>query len=108
MWASSDCKGGQERIFEGYPTFRMLRCARHALFDAFLTSVCVFVFVQGGGEALAEAMSHNTTLTECDIRMTDIEEQQVSIIDQMVWNNQYKMQKTSPREQLPPKYEAKF
>uniref|UniRef100_A0A3Q0RZM7 T-complex-associated-testis-expressed 1 n=1 Tax=Amphilophus citrinellus TaxID=61819 RepID=A0A3Q0RZM7_AMPCI len=56
-----------------------------------------------GGEALEEAMSQNTSLTECDIRLTDIEEKRVSIIDRMVWNNQFRTQETSPREHHTPK-----
>ncbi|XP_030577686.1 dynein regulatory complex subunit 5 [Archocentrus centrarchus] len=56
-----------------------------------------------GGEALEEAMSQNTSLTECDIRLTDIEEKRVSVIDRMVWNNQFRTQETSPREHHTPK-----
>uniref|UniRef100_I3JF46 T-complex-associated-testis-expressed 1 n=2 Tax=Oreochromis niloticus TaxID=8128 RepID=I3JF46_ORENI len=51
-----------------------------------------------GGNALEEAMSHNTSVTECNIHLTDIEERKVSVINQMVWNNQFRKQETSPRE----------
>uniref|UniRef100_A0A3B4H8W9 T-complex-associated-testis-expressed 1 n=2 Tax=Pundamilia nyererei TaxID=303518 RepID=A0A3B4H8W9_9CICH len=51
-----------------------------------------------GGNALEEAMSHNTSVTECNIHLTDIEERRVSVINQMVWNNQFRKQETNPRE----------
>lgn len=60
--------------------------------------VCVFAFVQVGGNALEEAMSRNTSVTECSIHLTDIEERRVSVINQMVWNNQFRKQETNPRE----------
>ncbi|XP_040016317.2 dynein regulatory complex subunit 5 [Gasterosteus aculeatus] len=41
-----------------------------------------------GGRALQEAMSHNTSVTECDIRLTQIDEQSVSFINKAVWTNQ--------------------
>ncbi|KAM7395193.1 hypothetical protein PAMA_006790 [Pampus argenteus] len=41
-----------------------------------------------GGKALEEAMSHNTSVTECDIRLTEVEEHSVSVINQVVWTNQ--------------------
>ncbi|XP_038583234.1 dynein regulatory complex subunit 5 [Micropterus salmoides] len=41
-----------------------------------------------GGKALEEAMSHNTNLTECDIRLTEVDERTVSVINQVVWTNQ--------------------
>lgn len=66
--------------------------------SAELLGVCMFAFVQVGGNALEEAMSHNTTVTECNIHLTDIEERRVSVINQMVWNNQFRKQETNPRE----------
>ncbi|XP_026197863.1 dynein regulatory complex subunit 5 [Anabas testudineus] len=42
---------------------------------------------EDGGKALEEAMSHNTSVTECDIRLTEVDEQIVSFINKMVWNN---------------------
>ncbi|XP_006792651.1 dynein regulatory complex subunit 5 isoform X1 [Neolamprologus brichardi] len=51
-----------------------------------------------GGNALEEAMSRNTSVTECSIHLTDIEERRVSVINQMVWNNQFRKQETNPRE----------
>ena len=44
--------------------------------------------VQDGGKALEEAMSHNTSVTECDIRLSEVDEQIVSSINQVVWTNQ--------------------
>ncbi|XP_029984870.1 dynein regulatory complex subunit 5 [Sphaeramia orbicularis] len=41
-----------------------------------------------GGKALQEAMSTNTTVTECDIRLTEVDESDVSLINQVVWSNQ--------------------
>ncbi|XP_047430522.1 dynein regulatory complex subunit 5 [Mugil cephalus] len=41
-----------------------------------------------GGKALEEAMCHNSSVTECDIRLTDADEQSVSSINQVVWTNQ--------------------
>ncbi|XP_034555186.1 dynein regulatory complex subunit 5 isoform X2 [Notolabrus celidotus] len=41
-----------------------------------------------GGKALEEAMSCNTIVTECDIRLTDIDEQSASFINQVVWTNE--------------------
>lgn len=46
------------------------------------------VFVQVGGKALAEAMVHNSTLTECDIRQTDIDETNAASINKAIWDNQ--------------------
>ncbi|KAM8832571.1 dynein regulatory complex subunit 5 isoform 2-T3 [Spinachia spinachia] len=43
---------------------------------------------EDGGIALGEAMSQNTSVTECDIRLTEIEEQSVSFINKVVWTNQ--------------------
>lgn len=43
-------------------------------------------------------MSRNTSVTECSIHLTDIEERRVSVINQMVWNNQFRKQETNPRE----------
>lgn len=44
--------------------------------------------VQDGGKALEEAMSDNTSVTECDVRLTDADEQSISFINQVVWTNQ--------------------
>ncbi|XP_076612259.1 dynein regulatory complex subunit 5 [Chaetodon auriga] len=41
-----------------------------------------------GGKALEEAMAHNTSLTECDIRLTEVDEQTVTFVNQVVWTNQ--------------------
>ena len=57
----------------------------------FPLSFPVFVFavlVQVGGKALAEAMSLNTSVTECDVRLTDVDEQSASCINKVVWANQ--------------------
>ncbi|XP_034999892.2 dynein regulatory complex subunit 5 [Hippoglossus stenolepis] len=43
---------------------------------------------EDGGKALEEAMSHNTSVTECDIRLSEVDEQIVSSINQVVWTNQ--------------------
>ncbi|XP_074471382.1 dynein regulatory complex subunit 5 [Sebastes fasciatus] len=51
-----------------------------------------------GGKALEEAMSHNTSVTDCDIRLTEIDEQSVSVINQVVLTNQSSEQKRRPRE----------
>lgn len=56
-----------------------------------LPSPCMCV--QDGGKALEEAMSHNTTITECDIRLTEVDEHSVSFINQVVWTNQSLEQK---------------
>ena len=49
--------------------------------------LCVCVCVQDGGKALQEAMSCNTSLQECDIRLTEIDEDSASFIKQVVWSN---------------------
>ncbi|XP_023120086.1 dynein regulatory complex subunit 5 [Amphiprion ocellaris] len=46
-----------------------------------------------GGKALEKAMSHNTSVTECDIHLTEVNEQSVSSINQLVWTNQSLQQK---------------
>ncbi|TKS76246.1 T-complex-associated testis-expressed protein 1 [Collichthys lucidus] len=51
-----------------------------------------------GGKAVEEAMSRNTSVTECDIRLTEVDEQSVSYINQAVWNNQSLEQKKHGRE----------
>ncbi|XP_035534303.1 dynein regulatory complex subunit 5 [Morone saxatilis] len=51
-----------------------------------------------GGRALEEAMSHNTGVTECDIRLTEVDEQSVSFINQVVWTNQSLEQKRRAQE----------
>lgn len=43
-------------------------------------------------------MSRNTSVTECDIRLTEVDEQSVSYINQAVWNNQSLEQKKHGRE----------
>ncbi|XP_051908406.1 dynein regulatory complex subunit 5 isoform X1 [Hippocampus zosterae] len=40
-----------------------------------------------GGKALEEAIAQNSCLTECDVRLTDIDEQSASIINQVVSAN---------------------
>ncbi|XP_059213160.1 dynein regulatory complex subunit 5 isoform X2 [Centropristis striata] len=40
-----------------------------------------------GGNALVDAMSKNTSVTECDIRQTEVDEQSVSFINQVVRTN---------------------
>ena len=56
--------------------------------------MCLFLYlrvcvcVQDGGKALEEAMSLNTSVTECDIRLTEVGERSVSFINQVVWTNQ--------------------
>ncbi|XP_051264607.1 dynein regulatory complex subunit 5 [Dicentrarchus labrax] len=51
-----------------------------------------------GGRALEEAMSHNTGITECDLRLTEVDEQSVSFINQVVWTNQSLEQKRRAQE----------
>ncbi|KAM6906804.1 dynein regulatory complex subunit 5 [Lycodopsis pacificus] len=51
-----------------------------------------------GGIALGEAMSHNTSVTECDIRLTEVDEQSASSINQVVWTNQSSEQKRHARQ----------
>ncbi|KAK5852792.1 hypothetical protein PBY51_006632 [Eleginops maclovinus] len=51
-----------------------------------------------GGKALEEAMSNNTSLTECDIRLTEVDEKSASFIDQVVWTNQCLEKKRHARE----------
>uniref|UniRef100_A0A3B5AV56 T-complex-associated-testis-expressed 1 n=1 Tax=Stegastes partitus TaxID=144197 RepID=A0A3B5AV56_9TELE len=46
-----------------------------------------------GGKALEEAMSHNTSVTEFYICLTEVNEQSVSSINQVVWTNQIKKKK---------------
>ncbi|KAM3602983.1 uncharacterized protein V6R79_014374 [Siganus canaliculatus] len=46
-----------------------------------------------GGAALKEAMSQNTTLTECDMRLTGVDDDCVSFINQVVWTNRTLEQK---------------
>lgn len=65
--------------------------------------ICIFVVslsvcVKDGGRALEEAMSHNTSVTECDIRLTEVDEQSVSFINQVVWTNQSTQQKQRAQE----------
>ncbi|KAM9778629.1 uncharacterized protein drc5 isoform 1-T2 [Syngnathus typhle] len=40
-----------------------------------------------GGKALGEAIVQNSCLTECDVRLTDIDEQSASVINQVVCTN---------------------
>ena len=54
--------------------------------------------VQDGGKALEEAMSNNSSLTECDIRLTEVEEQSASFVNQVVWTNQSLEQRRHARE----------
>lgn len=42
---------------------------------------------QDGGKALEEAIAQNSCLTECDVRLTDIDEESASIINQVVGAN---------------------
>ncbi|XP_039982013.1 dynein regulatory complex subunit 5 isoform X2 [Xiphias gladius] len=51
-----------------------------------------------GGRALEEAMSHNSSVTECDIRLTEVDEQIVSYINQVVWTNRSLQQKKQAEE----------
>uniref|UniRef100_UPI0037E92EBE dynein regulatory complex subunit 5 n=1 Tax=Semicossyphus pulcher TaxID=241346 RepID=UPI0037E92EBE len=51
-----------------------------------------------GGKALEEAMSYNTSVTECDIRLTEVDEQSVSFINQVVWTNQSEEEKRLANE----------
>ncbi|XP_042246986.1 dynein regulatory complex subunit 5 [Thunnus maccoyii] len=51
-----------------------------------------------GGKALEDAMSHNTSVTECDIRLTEVDEQSVSFINQVVWTNQSLEHKKKAKE----------
>ncbi|XP_044026001.1 dynein regulatory complex subunit 5 [Siniperca chuatsi] len=51
-----------------------------------------------GGKVLEEAMSHNTSVTECDIRLTEVDEQSVLHINQVVWTNQSLDQKRHAQE----------
>ncbi|KAK5879893.1 hypothetical protein CesoFtcFv8_022970 [Champsocephalus esox] len=51
-----------------------------------------------GGKALEEAMSNNSSLTECDIRLTEVEEQSASFVNQVVWTNQSLEQRRHARE----------
>nr|XP_029131841.1 dynein regulatory complex subunit 5 [Labrus bergylta] len=51
-----------------------------------------------GGKALEEAMSYNTNITECDIRQTEVDEQSVSFINQVVWNNKSSEKKKKTQE----------
>lgn len=54
-----------------------------------ISAKCVCcVCVQDGGKALEEAMSHNASVTEFDIRLTEVDEQSASLIMQVVWTNQ--------------------
>ncbi|XP_056219527.1 dynein regulatory complex subunit 5 isoform X2 [Seriola aureovittata] len=48
---------------------------------------------EDGGKALEKAMSHNTIVTECDIRLTEVDEHIVSFINQVAWTNQSLEQK---------------
>uniref|UniRef100_A0A3Q2XUC6 Uncharacterized protein n=1 Tax=Hippocampus comes TaxID=109280 RepID=A0A3Q2XUC6_HIPCM len=43
--------------------------------------------LKDGGKALEEAIAQNSCLTECDVRLTDIDEQSASIINQVVRAN---------------------
>ncbi|XP_049445889.1 dynein regulatory complex subunit 5 [Epinephelus fuscoguttatus] len=51
-----------------------------------------------GGKALEKAMSHNTSITECDLRLTEVDEQSASFINQVVWKNKSLEQKTHAGE----------
>ncbi|XP_073348551.1 dynein regulatory complex subunit 5 [Pagrus major] len=51
-----------------------------------------------GGKALEEAMSHNSSITECDIRLTEVDEQSLAFINQVVWTNQELEQKRPAQE----------
>lgn len=39
----------------------------------------------------------NTSVTECDVRLTEVEEQSVSVINQLVWNNKTLEEKKETR-----------
>ncbi|KAM9840230.1 dynein regulatory complex subunit 5 [Aulostomus maculatus] len=53
-----------------------------------------------GGKALEEAMSQNTCVTECDIRLTEVDEQSATVIDQVVWTNQSLERKKQQKDQF--------
>ncbi|XP_058469135.1 dynein regulatory complex subunit 5-like isoform X2 [Solea solea] len=53
---------------------------------------------EAGGKALQGAMSLNTSVTECDLRLTEIDEQIVAFINQVVWTNESLEQERRARE----------
>nr|XP_061806743.1 dynein regulatory complex subunit 5-like [Nerophis lumbriciformis] len=59
---------------------------------------------QDGGKALAEAIVQNSILTECDVNLTDVDEESASIINQVVCTNK----KTSVTNQVVGNTESKI
>ncbi|XP_029903617.1 dynein regulatory complex subunit 5 [Myripristis murdjan] len=51
-----------------------------------------------GGKALEEGMSHNTTVIECDIRLTEVDQESSVCINQVVRTNQRKARKKQAQE----------
>lgn len=56
-----------------------------------LTNCCVqcvlCVFIQDGGKVLEEGMCHNSSMVECDIRLTEVGQESDYCISQVVRNN---------------------
>ncbi|KAG7498098.1 dynein regulatory complex subunit 5 [Solea senegalensis] len=53
---------------------------------------------EAGGKALQGAMSLNTSVTECDLRLTEVDEQIVAFINQVVWTNESLEEERRARE----------
>lgn len=56
----------------------------------------LFIFLQDGGKVLEEGMSHNSSLVECDIRLTDVDQESEFCITQALRANQNHKHHHSP------------
>lgn len=69
----------------------MMRLASYNICGV-LTNCCVqcvlCVFIQDGGKVLEEGMCHNSSMVECDIRLTEVGQESDYCISQVVRNNQ--------------------
>lgn len=63
------------------------RCCIRLIFSSEYVCGWVCVSMQDGGKALQAALSCNTSLTECDVRLTEMEGESASAINQVVWSN---------------------
>lgn len=62
--------------------------------------VCVHVCAQDGGKALEEGMSHNTSVTEWDVRLTGVGEESECAMDLVVQSNQARARQQGALEHL--------
>ncbi|XP_041673439.1 dynein regulatory complex subunit 5-like [Cheilinus undulatus] len=53
-----------------------------------------------GGKTLEAAMSSNTTLAECDVRLTNVEDQSASFINKAVWTNERTERRNKAKKEI--------